>query len=671
MPHKKAQMLARFTNRSVNKNLILKGALDYGILRKRSISFARMSKQANFVIDFDSTFTRVEALDVLAEIVLEDAPQRDGVLQEIQALTDRGMDGSLDFRASLEQRLNLLHAHRQDIDELAERLKGQISRSFLRNQEYFISLRDSTFIVSNGFTDFIRPVVAHYGFKPEQVIANEFIYDEEGYITGFDKDNPLSRSGGKSEVIRRLNLRGDVYVIGDGANDLEIRKAGYANKFYLFTENVERKKVMAEADHIAPNLDEILYELKMSRSLSYPKNRIKVLLLEGVHDRAVELFEQEGYQVEYMTTSLSEDELCEKIKDVNIIGIRSKTQITEKVIKSAKRLINVAAFCIGTNQIDLEACTRNGVAVFNAPYSNTRSVVELAIAEIILLVRNLPDKARAMHDGKWQKSAAGAQEVRGKKLGIVGYGNIGAQLSVVAEAVGLDVYYYDLEEKLAMGNATKCDTLADLLGLVDIVTLHVDGRPENNSIFGAKEFAMMKDNAVFINLSRGKVVDIDALRDNISSGKLKGCAVDVFPKEPKSNDEPFESALMGLPNTILTPHIGGSTAEAQENIGNFVPNKVIQYINTGSTAGSVNFPNLQLQPVQNAHRLLHIHHNVPKVLAHIDQILAKHNINILSQYLKTNEQIGYVITDVDRAYDDELLEELKQIEPTIWFRVLY
>lgn len=630
-----------------------------------------MIKPINLIIDFDSTFTRVEALDVLAEIVLEGDPRQSFVLDKIQDITNKGMDGSLDFRASLEQRLDLLQADRRDIEELAERLKGQISHSFLRNQEYFKSLRESIFIVSNGFTDFIKPVVAHYGLNPERVIANEFIYDEAGNIIDFNKDNPLSRNGGKSEVIKKLDLKGDVYVIGDGANDLEIRKAGYANKFYLFTENVEREKVMAEADHIAPNLDEILYELKMSRSLSYPKNRIKVLLLEGVHPQAVELFEKEGYQVEYLTSSLSEDELCEKITDVNVIGIRSKTHITEKVIKSAKRLINVAAFCIGTNQIDLDACTRHGVAVFNAPYSNTRSVVELAIAEIIMLVRNLPDKARAMHDGKWEKSAAGAQEVRGKKLGIVGYGNIGAQLSVVAEAMGMDVYYYDLEEKLALGNATKCDSLEELLSLVDVVTLHVDGRPENNNIFGAKQFDSMKDGAIFINLARGKVVDVKALRENILSGKLKGCAVDVFPREPKSNDEPFESELMGLPNTILTPHIGGSTAEAQENIGSFVPNKVIQYINTGSTAGSVNFPNLQLQPVHNAHRLLHIHHNVPKVLAHIDQILAKHNINILSQYLKTNEQIGYVITDVDRAYDDDLLEELKQIEPTIWFRVLY
>ena len=630
-------------------------------------------KKPYFIIDFDSTFTRVEALDVLAEIVLSHThpKKRDKILQQIQDITNQGMDGSLDFRSSLTQRLELLHVHKEDIQELAERLKQQVSPSFLRNQQHLNALRETVYVVSNGFKDFIVPVIADYGLLADNVFANEFLYDEEGFVTGFNPDIPLSRSGGKSQVIKELKLKGDVYVIGDGANDLEIRKAGFANKFYLFTENVEREKVKKEADHIAPSFDEILYELKMSRSLSYPKNRIKVLLLEGVHSSAVERFEKEGYQVEYLETALSEEELCRKIRNVNVLGIRSKTQVTEKAIASARRLINIGAFCIGTNQIDLEACTRHGVAVFNAPFSNTRSVVELAIAEIIMLVRNLPDKARAMHNGKWEKSARGSHEVRGKKLGIVGYGNIGAQLSVLAEAIGLEVYFYDIADKLALGNARKCNTLKELLAAADIVTLHIDGRPENDRIFGAEQFAQMKEGAIFLNLARGKVVQVEALRDALLSGKLGGCAVDVFPKEPKSNDEPFESELVGLPNTILTPHIGGSTAEAQENIGQFVPNKIIQYINTGSTTGSVNFPNVQLQEVKQAHRLLHIHHNVPNVLAQIDNILGRHNINILSQYLKTNENIGYVITDVDQAYSQELIDELKHIEPTIWFRVLY
>ncbi len=628
-------------------------------------------KKTNLIIDFDSTFTKVEALDVLCEIVLEGSEQKAAVLQKIQDITNLGMDGSIDFRTSLMERLRLIKAHRNDVLKLAEVLKSKISDSFHRNKDQILSLRDQVYIVSNGFKDFIQPVVEHYGLRSDLVYANEFTYDAAGYINGINEDIPLSQSGGKPIVIKSLNLQGDVYVIGDGYNDFEIKQAGYANKFYLFTENVVREKVKLSADHIAPNVDEILYELNMDRALSYPKNRIKVLLLEGVHKDAVKLFEEEGYQVEYLTTSLTEKELCERIVDVNIIGIRSKTHITEKVVKSAKRLICVGAFCIGTNQIDLEACTKNGVAVFNAPYSNTRSVVELAIAEMVFLFRNLPDKVMAMHHAKWQKSAKNSFELRGKKLGIIGYGNIGSQLSVLAEAMGMNVYYYDLVEKLALGNATKCATLEEMLNEVDVVSIHVDGRPENNNFFRAEHFAQMKDGAYFMNLGRGKVVDIPALKAAITSGKLNGCAVDVFPKEPKSNDEPFESELMGLPNTILTPHIGGSTMEAQENIGNFVPSKIMTYINTGSTYGCYNLPNVMLPSFEKSHRLLHIHQNVPNVLAQINSIMVEHGVNITGQYLKTNETIGYVIIDVDRAYNELLLDELKNIEPTIWFRVLY
>lgn len=628
-------------------------------------------KQSYLVIDFDSTFTKVEALDALCDIVLEGSDNKNQVLREIQYITDQAMDGDLDFRTSLSKRLSLLRAHKGDIEKLATRLKTEISESFRRNQSFITSRKDHVYIVSNGFKDFIVPVVQEYGLKAEHVFANELEYDDEGYVKGFDITNPLSESGGKPRIISQLKLEGEVYVIGDGYNDFEIRKEGLARKFYLFTENIERETVKPSADHIAPNVDEILFELKMNRALSYPKSRINVLLLEGVHPNAVKLFEGEGYNVEYMTTALTEEELCEKIPDVNILGIRSKTHVTRKVIQKAKRLINIGAFCIGTNQIDLDACSDHGVAVFNAPYENTRSVVELAIAEMILLVRNLPDKIMAMHNGKWEKSASNSREIRGKKLGIIGYGNIGAQLSIVAEAMGMDVYFYDIVDRLALGNATKCNSLEELLGQADIVTLHIDGRPSNDNLFGEREFAMMKSGAIFMNLARGKVVDVAALKEAIDSGKIKGCAVDVFPKEPKSNDEPFESELMGMRNTILTPHIGGSTMEAQQNIGSFVPSKIISYINSGSTYGSVNLPNVQLPPLEGAHRLLHIHKNIPNVLARITQILSKNNTNIVGQYLKTNESVGYVISDIDKEYNDQVLKELKAIEGTIWLRVLY
>ncbi len=631
-----------------------------------------MENSKNFVIDFDSTFTQVEALDVLAEISLEKSSDKDAVIQEIKEITDLGMEGKISFRESLKRRIDVLHANKKDLPELIDRLSTKVSESFKRNKEFITKNRNNIFILSNGFKDFIVPIVENYGVKPENVYANDFIYDDEDNIIGFNEENLLSSNGGKPRQIESLELEGEVFVIGDGYNDYEVKAAGLAKEFYLFTENIKRESVVEKADHIAPSFDEILFKNKMEdRALSYPKNRIKVLLLENVHDYGVQKMIKEGYDVEVYPAGLSEDELAEKIKDVSIIGIRSKTQITKKVLANAKRLLAVGAFCIGTNQIDLVECQKRGIAVFNAPFSNTRSVVELAIAEIILLMRNLPDKVSSMHVGKWDKSATGSFEVRGKRLGIIGYGNIGAQLSIVAEALGIDVYYYDIEERLALGNATKLDSLDELLEVADIITLHVDGRGTNKNMIGAAEFDKMKDGVVFLNLSRGHVVDIQALKENIESGKIRGTAVDVFPEEPLSNKDEFVSELRGMKNTILTPHIGGSTLEAQENIADFVPNKIMNYINTGSTANSVNFPNLVLPMLVNAHRFIHIHLNEPGVLAKINNVLADHQLNIVGQYLKTNETIGYVITDINKDYNKEVISDLKKIEGTIRFRVLY
>jgi D-3-phosphoglycerate dehydrogenase len=624
-----------------------------------------------FIIDFDSTLTRVEAMDLLASISLQGLPQKATAEARIKELTDLGMNGEISFRDSLKERLLLLEAKQSHLPPLIELLKKQVSPSFLRNKDFFEKYANTIFVISNGFKEYITPIVTELGIKEDHIHANELLFDDNGKVIGFSEDNPLSRDGGKAEVIRKLDLDGDIYVIGDGHNDYEIKAAGLANKFYAFTENVSREKVMEKADHIAPSLEEVLFENKIMSAFSYPKNRIKVLLLENVHPIGVELLEKEGFTVEEYPAGLDEEELAEKIKGVSILGIRSKTQVTSKVLENADRLMAIGAFCIGTNQIALEAAQERGVAVFNAPFSNTRSVVELAIGEIIMLTRNIFDKAVLMHEGKWDKSASGSKEIRGKKLGIIGYGNIGAQLSVVAESIGLDVSYYDLEEKLALGNATKLDSLKELLQTSDIISLHVDGRPENHNVVGEAEFKLMKDGVIFINLSRGHVVDIPALKSNIGSGKIKGCAVDVFPEEPKSNKDPFESELKGLPNTILTPHIGGSTEEAQENIGNFVPNRIMEYINTGTTTNSVNFPNLTLPRLQNAHRLIHIHKNVPGIIAKINQLFAKHEINIAGQYLKTNEKIGYVITDIDKAYSKDLIKELRAIDHTIKFRVLY
>lgn len=630
-----------------------------------------MAADKYFIIDFDSTFTQVEALDILAEIALSEDENKEHKIREIERITDEGMEGKLTLKESIERRLEMLNADRRHLPLLVDALKQKVSSSFRRNKEFFRMHAENIYIISNGFKDFIVPIVQDYHVLPENVYANAFTFDQNGKITGYDKNNLLSSNNGKVETLRQLNLKGDIYVIGDGYTDYEIKASGLANKFYAFTENVERESVTEKADHVAPSLDEFLYMTKLNTAISYPKNRINVLLLENIHSRAVEIMKEEGYNVSIYPAGLDEDELCEKIKDVSILGIRSKTHITRRVLEHANRLIGVGAFCIGTNQIDLEACLEKGVAVFNAPFSNTRSVVELAIAEIISLMRKLNERSSALHQGSWDKSARGSFEIRGKKLGIIGYGNIGAQLSVLAESMGLKVIYYDVEEKLALGNAEKCDTLDELLAVSDIVTMHVDGRPENENIIGEEQFKKMKDNVIFLNLSRGHVVDIQALADHLKSGKIAGAGVDVYPQEPKSNDEVFESPLRGLPNVILSPHIGGSTVEAQENIATFVPGKIMDYINTGSTSNSVNFPNLQLPILKNAHRLIHIHRNMPGILAKINRVLAEHDINIVGQYLKTNEVIGYVITDIDKEYDKDVIKALKEIEHTIKFRILY
>jgi len=409
----------------------------------------------------------------------------------------------------------------------------------------------------------------------------------------------------------------------------------------------------------------------MNKKESFPKHKIKVLLLENIHSTAISLFNLEGYQIECCKEALDEDELIEKINDIHILGIRSKTNITARVLEHANKLMCIGTFCIGTNQIDLNACNKKGIVVFNAPYSNTRSVVELAVGEMIMLMRNIITKSNKMHQGQWDKSALNSVEIRGKKLGLVGYGNIGSQFSVIAEALGMHVYFYDISDKLALGNAHKCKTLEELLKIADVISLHVDGRESNTNMIGESEFAIMKQNVIFMNLSRGHVLDIQALKNAIETGKVWGASVDVFPLEPKSNNEEFVSELRQLPNTILTPHIGGSTEEAQANIGDFVASKIEYYINKGDTYGSVNFPEVQLPTFDNSHRLLHIHENVPGILAQINAIYAHHNINIQAQYLKTKDDIGYVITDISTDYAIDVLEEIKNIDHTIKFRILY
>lgn len=405
---------------------------------------------------------------------------------------------------------------------------------------------------------------------------------------------------------------------------------------------------------------------------SYPKEKIKILLLEGVHPSSLRLLKDNGYaNIETITGALTASELIRKVKEVHLLGIRSKTQLTSDVIAAADKLIAVGAFCIGTNQIDMEACTRKGIAVFNSPFSNTRSVAELVIAHCINLMRKVVDKSNAAHNRMWDKSSEGCFEVRGKTLGIVGYGHIGSQVSVLAETLGMHVAFYDIEPKLSLGNARPVRSLDELLKQSDIVTLHVPETAATKDLLNAQRLSKMKRGAYLINYSRGNVVDLDALRKGIEKGVIAGAAVDVFPVEPKTNRDAFQTPLQGLPNVILTPHIGGSTVEAQENIGLDVTGKIIQYLETGSSTGSLSVPALSLPVQHDTHRLLHIHANRPGVLGEINSKLSKLKVNILGQYLQTNTEIGYVVTDCDRKTSGKALEELQKVKHTIRVRNLY
>ncbi|MEE4360557.1 MAG: phosphoglycerate dehydrogenase [Pseudomonadales bacterium] len=405
---------------------------------------------------------------------------------------------------------------------------------------------------------------------------------------------------------------------------------------------------------------------------SLDKAKIRILLLEGISETAVENFARAGYRnVELMPGSLPREDLLEAVAGAHMIGIRSRTQLDDEVFAAARRLMAVGCFCIGTNQVDLDAAMRRGVPVFNAPYSNTRSVAELVLGEAILLLRGIPEKSALAHRGIWQKSAKHSYELRGKTLGIVGYGNIGSQLGVLAESFGMRVRFYDVVRKLKLGNAEQVDSLRELLGQSDVVTLHVPDTPSTRNMFDETMLGYMKREAVLINASRGTVVDIDALARTLSAEQLLGAAIDVFPKEPRSNDDPFESPLRRFDNVILTPHIGGSTVEAQENIGGEVSEKLALYSDNGSTIGSVNFPEVGLPSHPGKHRLLHIHRNVPGVLSAINAVFSDNGLNISAQYLQTNADIGYVVIDTDADHSEIALEGIRQVEGTIRTRVLF
>ncbi|MBI5883371.1 MAG: phosphoglycerate dehydrogenase [Elusimicrobia bacterium] len=630
-----------------------------------------MAEKRIFIIDFDSTFIQVEALDELAARCLKGRPGAEATLQRFREITEKGMKGEIPFSESLRRRLGLIRPDRKHLASLTRFLKRRVTRSFARNKDFFKKFGRDIYVVSGGFKDYMLPVLTPMGIPADHIFGNTFVFDEAGSVAGFDEKNPLCRDDGKAVVVRGLGLTGDISIIGDGWTDWEMKGACPGSRFVAFTENASRGSVSGKADAVARSFDEFLFTRGLPMRLSYPKSRIKALLLDNVSSQAAALLKDEGYSVEALPRSLPEPELAERLKDVHLLGIRSGTRIGEKGLAGAGRLLAVGVFAIGTNNVDLGACLRRGVAVFNAPFSSTRSVAELVVGEIVMLLRRVFERSAKLHFGVWDKGHAGCYEVRGKTLGIIGYGNIGSQVSVLAEALGMRVLYHDVEDTMALGNARKCRSMGEVLRKSDVVTVHVDGRAANEGLIAEREIRAMRPGAYLVNSSRGKIVDLAAAARALRSGRLGGAAVDVFPEEPRSNDEKFSCELAGMRSAILTPHIGGSTMEAQENIARFVTERVFSYVNNGDTLHSVNFPQVKLPRLVKSHRFLHIHRNVPGMLSRINTVFADHRINIEGQYLKTNEDIGYAITDICAKYDQGVMKALRRIPGTIRFRALY
>jgi len=621
-----------------------------------------------YIFDFDSTFIQVESLEELAKIALNSHPERENIFRQIQKLTELTMSGRYSYQESLSERFELLSLSKNHITKTIEILQNKITPSIVRNLDFFKQYAQNIYLVSGAFFDIVWPIVKPFGILQENVMANRLLYDCEGNIIDFVRTNPLSQDQGKVKLIQQLNLNGPTVLIGDGYNDYEVKEAQLVDTFIAFTENISRKEVVEKADAVIDNLEGLFITCNLP--FFALNNRPKVLLLESIHPSVIQYFNENGYEVIAHYGSLSEQELIDEMKDIQLLGIRSKTRITKNVLKSANHLTAVGAFCIGTNQIDIDFATECGISVFNAPFSNTRSVVELTMAEIIMLMRGIPEANMTLHQGIWNKSSSGSHEVRGKTIGIIGYGKIGSQLSILAESLGMQVKFYDLEEKLPLGNAIPTSSLHECVKNADVVSLHVDGRPENKNLINSEIFELMKKNVVFLNLSRDHCVDYDALAENLQSKKIKGAAIDVFPNEPLNNPCEFKSKLQMYSNTLLTPHIGGSTEEAQHHIGQCVFNYLNAYFKEGSSSGSLNIPALSLSTAKSHSRILHIHKNVPGILAKINKILSEHQCNVEGQFLKTNQHIGYVITDVNHPLSEESIDALGKIEHTIKVRVL-
>ena len=603
-------------------------------------------KEQYFVIDFDSTFTQVEAMEELAAISLKNDPDRELIIEKIKQLTDLAMEGKMPFPKSLKARIALLSAKKYHLQMLVNKLRKKVSVSFARNKAFFKEYQGRVFIVSGGFKEFIEPVVKPYFIDADCVFANTFVYDKKNNIIGADEDNFLAQEQGKVKLLKHLKLKGNVCVIGDGYTDYELFEAGVADSFFAFTENISRPSVISKAQNIASSLDEILYQENLPMAISFPKSKIKALLWgEQCFDTEV-LLKKEAYQIKKLPLKSDTETLLQEAQQAHIILFQPNADYKKLLqLRESKCLLMGVWGELDDKDFALSLAKR-GIALFGSSYAHTRSVLELGLLKILHLFR------------------LQEEELPGKVIGIVGYGHSGSLLSVMASHLGMEVLYYDIDERPPLGNAKRMKFLPDLLKKSDLVFLAAGKRFNKEQLIGAKELKLMKHQALLVNMGYDYAIDLDAVKEALNSGKLGGFGIDCLLEETHKKTQKF-------PFTISTLNKRLATHQTRNNIAEIVCERAIDFINTGSSQACDNFPRLNLPPLSGGHRFIHIHKNVPGVLAQINGVLAGKKINISGQYLKTNESIGYVITDVDKQYEKEVIGELKEIPATLKFRVLY
>lgn len=604
------------------------------------------TKPTYYIIDFDSTFTQVEAMEELAEISLANDPEKDVLIEKIKQLTDLAMDGSMPFDKSLKARIALLSAKKYHIQMLVNRLRKRVSVSFARNKKFFKDCKGRVFIVSGGFKEFIVPVVKPYFIDADKVFANTFLFDKKNNIIGADEANILAQENGKVKLLKQLKLQGNVVVIGDGYTDYQIFEQGLAHKFFAYTENVVREKVLERAEFVAPSLDEILYTERLPMALSYPKTRLKALLWGEKTFLAEHKLREEGYKITKLELKASGKQLQEELQDAHLLLFEPEAKLGQ-LKKDAPKLLSAGVWGEMPDTGELGSYwAGKGIALFANQYAHTRSISEWVLSMMLQLNR------------------LKQEELPGKKLGIIGYGNCGSLLSVMAANLGMEVYFYDTEDRLPLANSRRLKQLPELLKKCDIIVLTMGRRFGSGTLLGEREIKQLNKGAILINISRDESIDLAACKAALNSGKLSGFAIDRTRLKTAKD-------LEGMKQVLISNNQRLATKQTQSNISEIISEKLIEYVNTGSSKASLNFPNLNLPEQQNAHRFIHIHRNKPGILAQINNLLAQNKINIIGQYLKTNEQIGYVITDVGKDYQESLPEQLKAIPETIRFRVLY